>query len=313
MSAHSEHFRIEEVAPGVWAALAGPTGACVSNAGIIDLGDRTLVFDTFMTPQAGRDLREAAERLTGRPAALVVNSHHHDDHIRGNQAFGSADIIGTVRMIELIESGRPGDLDVYAEGVRAWIADLDRQLADPEVPARNELALSRRMAGEVLASLPDLTITVPTSSFADELIVEGEARQAHLLSYGGGHTDSDAFVFLPDCGVLFAGDLLWVESHPWGGDGHLDEWIDIVYRMNELRPRTVVPGHGTVAAFEYARVFSRYLTFLCDIVRQAEASSMPVVKLADHPIPPEYGGWDATRRFRTTLEALGRRAGLPAA
>ena len=295
----------------MWAALAEPTGACVSNAGIIDLGDRTLVFDTFMTPQAGGDLRETAERLTGREAALVVNSHHHDDHIRGNQAFGSADIIGTVRMIELIESGRTGDLDAYADDVRAWITDLDRQLADPDVPARDELVLSRRMADQVLASLPDLTITLPTSSFDDELIIEGEGRSAQVLTFGGGHTDSDAFVFLPDCGVLFAGDLLWVESHPWGGDGHLDEWIDIVYRMNTFSPRTIVPGHGTVAAFEYARIFTRYLTFLCDIVRLAEASSTPVVKLADRPIPPEYGAWEATRRFRNTLETLGRRAGLP--
>ena len=132
-----------------------------------------------------------------------------------------------------------------------------------------------------------------------------------MLSYGGGHTDSDTFLFLEDCGVVFAGDLLWVENHPWGGDGHPDEWIDIVYRMNTLDPRTIVPGHGTVAAFEYARIFTRYLTFVCDIVRQAEASSTPVVKLAETAVPPEYAAWDATGRFSRTLEALGRRTGLP--
>lgn len=311
MEAHSEHFRVEEVAAGTWAVVAGSTGACVSNAGIVDLGDRTLIFDTFMTPQAGEDLRTTAERLTGRPASLVVNSHHHQDHTRGNQAFTGSDIISTVRTLELIEESRAEDLDVYERTMREWIADLDRQLAEPDVPNRGELELSRRMAGQVLDSLPDLTITVPTGSFDEALVIEGSERSAQVLTYGGGHTDSDTFVFLEDCGVIFAGDLLWVESHPWGGDGHPDEWIDIVYRMKTLDPRTIVPGHGTVAAFEYARIFTRYLTFVCDIVRQAEASSTPVVKLAETAVPPEYAAWDATRRFSKTLEALGRRTGLP--
>ncbi len=44
------------------------------NAAIVDLGDRTLVFDTLATLQAARDLRAAAERLTGRAPAVVVNS-----------------------------------------------------------------------------------------------------------------------------------------------------------------------------------------------------------------------------------------------
>jgi hypothetical protein len=35
------------LAPGVYAAIAAPGGAAYSNAGIIDLGDKTLVFDTL--------------------------------------------------------------------------------------------------------------------------------------------------------------------------------------------------------------------------------------------------------------------------
>jgi cyclase len=53
------HFRLEQVAEGAWAAIAGPDLA-VGNAGLVDLGGETLVFDTSWTPAAARELLAAA-------------------------------------------------------------------------------------------------------------------------------------------------------------------------------------------------------------------------------------------------------------
>jgi glyoxylase-like metal-dependent hydrolase (beta-lactamase superfamily II) len=312
MSADSVHFRLEEVAVGAWAVLAGTTGACASNAGIIDLGDRTVIFDTFMTPEAGRDLRAAAEKVTGRRGALVVNSHHHGDHVLGNQAFADADIVSTARTIELIAETSPSDLAAHADRLRDGIGKLDGEIinspAEPVVP--RDIEQSRGVA-RMPSARPVLSITLPTRTYEDELVVEGSERSAHILTYGGGHTDSDTFVFLPDVSLIFAGDLLSVEDHPWAGDGNPDEWINIIYRMEALSPGTVVPGHGAVTTFEYAHIFTRYLTFICDMVKQARATSTPVVKLAETPIPPQYAQWGSAGRYRQTLETLGRRAGLP--
>ena len=83
----SEHFRLKQIAEGAYAVIATESGAAFSNAGIIDLGDVTLIFDTLMTPKAAKDLQAAAEQLTGRPATYVVNSHHHADHWSGNRGF----------------------------------------------------------------------------------------------------------------------------------------------------------------------------------------------------------------------------------
>src|SRR5438270_10832420 len=83
---HSKHFRINELAEGVYAAISTNEGSAVGNAGIVDLGDQTLVFDTFMTPMAAQDLRAAAESLTGNSIAYAFNSHWHNDHIPANQA-----------------------------------------------------------------------------------------------------------------------------------------------------------------------------------------------------------------------------------
>src|SRR5690242_19894952 len=83
----SKHFHLEELAEGVYAAIATIDGGAVCNAGIIDLGDQLVIFDTFLTPQAATDLRAAAERLVGRAVTLVINSHWHGDHVQGNMSF----------------------------------------------------------------------------------------------------------------------------------------------------------------------------------------------------------------------------------
>ena len=84
----SMNFSIKQLAPGVWAALQNDKGGhAISNAGIIDLGNKTLVFDAFINPDAAIELRQVAEQLTKHKVSFVVNSHFHDDHIRGTEAF----------------------------------------------------------------------------------------------------------------------------------------------------------------------------------------------------------------------------------
>src|SRR5688572_25517509 len=72
----SRNFTIEAIAPNVWAALHNDNfGKAICNAGIIDLGDKTVIFDPFMTPSAALELRDIARKLTKRNYAYVVNSH----------------------------------------------------------------------------------------------------------------------------------------------------------------------------------------------------------------------------------------------
>jgi FKBP-type peptidyl-prolyl cis-trans isomerase 2 len=41
----SKHFDLEQLEDGVYVAIHKPSGAAYSNAGIIDLGDQTIVID----------------------------------------------------------------------------------------------------------------------------------------------------------------------------------------------------------------------------------------------------------------------------
>ena len=44
------HFNIDQLVTGVWAAIHNDNnGYAMCNAGIVDLGDKTIVYDPFLT------------------------------------------------------------------------------------------------------------------------------------------------------------------------------------------------------------------------------------------------------------------------
>ena len=98
----SEHFTIEKLDEGVYSVIHKTGGYAICNAGIVNLGDETLVFDCFISPKAAEELKKAAEELSSNKVKYVVNSHFHNDHIRGNQIFTDADIISTEKTKELM-------------------------------------------------------------------------------------------------------------------------------------------------------------------------------------------------------------------
>jgi cyclase len=76
----SEHIILHILAEGVFAAIATETGAAFSNAGLIDLGNKTIIFDAFENTQAAADLLQASIQFTQRKPAVVIISHFHPDH-----------------------------------------------------------------------------------------------------------------------------------------------------------------------------------------------------------------------------------------
>jgi glyoxylase-like metal-dependent hydrolase (beta-lactamase superfamily II) len=251
-----EHYRLEEIADGVVAAIAMPDGGGRANAAIVRLDDRTLVFDTGMTPEAGRELRDAAERLGA--VRFVVNSHWHGDHIRGNQAFAGAEILATTRTKELIETRAAEQL------AEQQAADWETLLASaPEGPDHPRLDKSfearaasvRRMA----ATIADVELHLPTRTFEDRLEL---APSCELITLGGGHTESDAFLVLAERRVAVVGDLLAVELHPWLGAGDPDRWIEILAGTRSRTPSFISTGLSRQVELELGLAFAGFLILM---------------------------------------------------
>src|SRR5689334_20894488 len=126
--ASAEYFRIEQLAEGVYAAIVVPGTGAWGNAGIVDLGEKTLVFDSFATAAAAQALHSAAVELTGRAPAWVVNSHNHADHIMGNTAFPQATIVATAATRDLIGVRAPAFVE-YARTHPEELDNLEQELA----------------------------------------------------------------------------------------------------------------------------------------------------------------------------------------
>jgi glyoxylase-like metal-dependent hydrolase (beta-lactamase superfamily II) len=212
----------------------------------VEADGSTIVFDSHLTPQAATELRAAAEEVA--PVSLLVNSHWHGDHVRGNAAFDAVPIASSERTRELIVlKGLP------------MLEELRKQ--------RSELE-SGGTDGWVGKALDDgFELALPSETFTERR----ELPRGELLELGAGHTESDAVLWLADAGILYTADLIVVGSHPWLGHGDPENWLLILDHIEALEPERIVPGHGPVGTVEDARAVRGYIeSLLADPSRAAE-------------------------------------------
>jgi len=216
----SKHFQIEPLAEGVYAAVASEQGYAVCNAGIVDIGNKTIIFDTFISPDAAKDLLKAAKQLTSHKATCVVNSHYHNDHIRGNQVFSPhVDIISTKWTREAIAQNEPKEIRWEKENIPKGIVDTQLKLdAEKHPKRRRELAFLIVYYKAINESHPQLKTRLPNITFEHKLVIHGTRRTVELLSFSG-HTASDLLLYLPEEKIAFMSDLLFINIHPYLPNG----------------------------------------------------------------------------------------------
>lgn len=287
----SPHFTIEPLANGVFAAIASPGGYAICNAGIVDLGHSTLVFDPFMTPEAALDLKKAAEELTGHPVKYVVNSHYHNDHTGGNEVFTDAVIISTARTRELMRSELPKELEenktLAPERLQGLLKGTDEGLTTFE---KAEKKMWRGYYEALVSSLPGLTLTYPNLAVDDGFTIYGDSLAIEFHTFGTGHTGSDLVMYLPKKRVAFLGDLLFIKHHPWLGDGDIQSWTNSLDSVAKLNASILVPGHGPVGSVDDMAMMKTYF----GLVREAAALCRQKGKLpkdSELKPPPVCANW----------------------
>ena len=291
-SFNSEHFTIEKLGKGVYAAISKTGGYAICNSGIIDLGDETLIFDCFISPLAAEDLKKAAEELTGNEVKYVVNSHFHNDHIRGNQVFADAEIISTKRTAELIEETEPEELEWEAKVIDDRIETTKQKLAEETDPLKlEELKMWMGYYQAIKESQGNYIITLPNVFMKDTLIITGSEREAILFTDGKGHTESDIVLWLPEEEILFAADILFVDHHPWLGDGFPEDWISYLQDLKKLNAKSILPGHGPLGSNKDMDEVINYINTINGIVDNAIETNLTEEELRDTEIPAEFKDW----------------------
>ena len=195
-----------------------------------------------------------AELTDGAPIRTLVNTHSDADHVFGNQLLADAEIVSSRRSAELIRRQDPGSLKGFtrlAHGMR---------LVGPAAAAGGRVAASARAAARPARprSAPTsgtcsrpfdfdgIEIAPPKREFEGELSLDVGGRKLRLIEVGPAHTAGDLIIHVPDAGVVYAGDILFIGSTPIMWAGPVINWIDALDRLLGLDADTYVPGHGPV-------------------------------------------------------------------
>jgi glyoxylase-like metal-dependent hydrolase (beta-lactamase superfamily II) len=272
----------------VFAAIAIDGGGASCNAGIIDMGDFTVIFDTFQTQKAAISLRSAAEHLLGNSVRFVVNSHCHSDHIRGNQVFGDTTIVSTAKTRQsLIERGQE-DIRRDSEEAPRELRALETKRVDM---TEQDILLFKGVYQATIESIPSLVLTLPSLSFDRKLILHGAHRTAEIINCGRVHSSDDAILHLPQDGVAFMGDTIFIGYHPWLGDGNPEEFVRALDLFDELGLRILVPGHGSVGSADDIETMRKYITVLQDITSDVLKAGGTEQEAANKRIPPPFDSW----------------------
>ncbi|MGE8308997.1 MAG: quinoprotein relay system zinc metallohydrolase 1 [Pseudomonas protegens] len=258
-----------QIAAGTW-LLEGSTdnfakanGGNIVNTGFIVTDSGVVVIDSGPSKRYGEALRRAIAATTDKPVVEVLLTHHHPDHVLGNQAFGDVPI-----------------------GALAGTSDLLRQQG--EAMAENMY----RMVGDWMRGTE---VVLPTQVLEPGVLEVGGHR-LRLLGLSG-HTGADLAILDENTGVLFAGDLVFYErALTTPNSPGLGVWLKDLDTLQALPWKLIVPGHGPVASDTAPFAQMRdYLGWLDGLMRDGAAQGDDMAEMIRRPIPERFAGISLTR------------------
>ena len=219
---------MEQLSDTVWLHSVVTRGFSVTS-GVVMARDRIFVFDTLDSPQAMAPVAALLEGLAAGRRIVIVNSHHHWDHVYGNAAFAGHDIVAhrlCRRLIFTQSSGRSNSV--------------------PPPPPEG--------------------VPLPSVGFGDRLRYDDESAAVNLI-HTPGHTEDSIILYVPQQQVLLGGDTVeWPFPALAQRDGGA-VYLKTLRALNQLAVRQVVPAHGPVMGKEIIDANQRYVEGLYEAVR----------------------------------------------
>jgi len=251
---------LSKISEGVYAFMrTEPPGLTfISNTVFIINEEDVVVIDTGIGPSVAAAAIEALKKLTTHPVKYVVNTHWHDDHMMGNQAwreaFPGAEFIahenaegellstGAANRKQLIEQG-----PAFARQIREAMG-RNENLAGKPISNEERLSYSSDLvwADRYFAEAPNFTVVRPTQSFDKHLRLVRGTRVIDLRYLGRGHTAADIVVHLPKENILITGDLVVWPIPLFGTTSFPVDYVATLESMLALKAAVLVPGHGPV-------------------------------------------------------------------
>lgn len=261
---------VRELAPNVFAYIqAGGPGrdnVSVSDAGFI-VGDHSvLVIDALAAPKHTKAFVEAIRRVTDKPFRHLINTHHHSDHVNGNQYFPGAEIVGhpycRAEVIKMV----PGP---------------------PQWPKREGWSDGTE---DRLILPPTTTVDGTVTYYYGNTVVEVRPMLP-------AHTWGDMVVYLPQHRILFAGDIAFFYVAPFCQNAHPTRWIEWCQTIERMDVTTIVPGHGPIGGKSELAEMRGYLELLKSETRKRFDARVPPGQAAAEISLGKYDNWIGPERI----------------
>jgi len=231
---------------------ASPTHSFAANAGIIIGTDGVLVVDTLISAKEGARFLADIRKVTAKPIKYVVNTHTHLDHALGNCVFAKL-----------------GATVISHEADRTLLANNGAEILKN---AGNYGLKPEDMAGTV--------IVVPTLTFSDRFTIYLGGEEVQLIHTAPSHTAGSIVVYLPAEKLLFSGDVLFTDFHPYLADGDFGGWIKTIDSLLTMDIERVVPGHGPLSTKKDLREMKEYLLLFDSKARELATGSQDADTIA---------------------------------
>jgi cyclase len=229
-----------------------PANSFAANAGIVIGRDGILVVDTLISAKEARRFIGDIRKVSDKPIKYVVDTHYHLDHAFGNGEFANL-------------------------GAAIISQENDRKNLEIKGAAALKNAKGYGLTDEDLAGT---VIALPTISFTDRMTIDLGGERVELIFAGPSHTEGSTLVYLPERKILFTGDILFTDFHPFMGEGDVAGWVKSLDFILALDVTTIIPGHGPLSGRKDIAEMKAYIQLFDQKARELAAKTKDVDYIA---------------------------------
>lgn len=274
-------MRVKKVAPNVYAA----TEYAGVNVGFVVVSQGAIAIDAPTLPWDALAWRERILETAGGPILYVVLTDAHPDRL-ANAGLLGAPIVATRAAYDRACT--------YTEGF--WRSVVEHWAHSYPEAAQKEIS-----------------VALPEILFTDRLTLHKGVLEVTVERIAGSAPDS-AWVYLEDRDVLFAGDTIVVDTHPFMAQSpDTEAWLKTLkaLRRPSFSKTVIIPGRGRICGQEGVRALSDYIALMrrrARTLRSAGRARMDRTAMAAELLPlfpvAESERESVQRRVKAGLDRL---------
>ncbi len=251
-----------------------------ANCGWVEMSDYAVLIDL----PRGTDVSEYVSHVqttTGKPVKqLVLTNIWEDTEWRDRSTYDSE----KKRWRRLEEGRRP---DAVVPIIEALVEQGVTKITTSQRIRERLLASSRRLSADRIQGIPE------------ETEIGNSRRSLRFIPLDAVRDKGAGAVFLPSEGVLFGGPLVYNGTRTQLAGNDVSRWIAALRRLEEFRPRKVVPGFGSWEGAETVTRLRRLLKELRDQVSHGIAAGYSLEQIQPQVrLPVEMLFWSTHTKPR---------------